>query len=141
MIAITIFWAAALCSVFWVLGIILKGLYAAIISLLETGMRGLGYSIIAGLVIALLYIAYGVADSFIMGKPNPLMYTVALYVLVCVVGFSLVGWFWTPFVWVIYYTIEYSLKAIIWILEVLSTRCVLGYNYFLRVIVDKTQKL
>lgn len=134
MVAFVIFWAAVLAVLFFILGIIFKGLASALNSLLSSIGDILVIGGLATLAVTALYLLYAIIDGIITQGIREVLGMILLFVLgIGIVG-ALLGGLGSVLLSIIVVITEYILLVSSFVLERAAAICEEGYNKFLTVI-------
>ena len=141
MVAITIFWASAFAVIFFLLGVVFKGLAAAFNALMSSSIgKFFKYIGLAAITVIVLFIIGLIITSIMYGSIGEIILFVVLLIVVLAICYYLVGWLGVIILTVAVVAAEYILFATSFVLEHASAFCEKAYIHFLRIIINRIEK-
>lgn len=141
MVAITIFWASAFAVIFFLLGVVFKGLAAAFNALMSSSIGNfIKYAAAAAITVIVLFIIGMIVTSIMDGAIGAVIGLIVLLIVVLAICYYLVGWLGAIILTVAVVAAEYILFATSFVLEHASFFCEKVYIHFLRIIINRIEK-
>lgn len=140
MVAIAIFWAAVMAILFFLIGIVFKGLASVFNALLSS----IGTTVVIGgcglLAFLALYAIYGIVDGIITGGIWDTLGMIVLLVIEIGIVVALLGGLGSVIIGVIITVATFVLEIVSGILEGAAALSEKAYSHFLLVIVKRLEK-
>ncbi|MCH5337980.1 MAG: hypothetical protein J1E03_04300 [Acetatifactor sp.] len=141
MVAVTIFWASAFAVIFFLLGVVFKGLAAAFNALMGSSIvKFFKFTGLAAITVVVLFIIGLIVSSIIDGSIGAIIGFIVLLIVVLAIAYFLVGWLGAIILAVAVVAAEYILFATSFVLEHASYFCEKAYIHFLRIIINRMEK-
>lgn len=140
MVAFVIFWSAAFAIIFFVLGIIFKGLTSAFNALLSSIGGVLAIGGLAALAGIALYLLYGIIDGIIREGFWSVVGTIIMFIIVLGIVGAIIGGLGAMILEIAVMIAAYVLMIVSSILEGAAALCEKAYAKFLTAIIKQLDK-
>lgn len=141
MVAITIFWASALAMIFFLLGVVFKGLAAAFNALFSSPIvKFCKYVGLTALIVVVLFVIGLIEVSMSNGTLGSIITIFVILIVILAIGYGLVGWLGDILWGASAEASNKLLEMTSYVLEHGAAFCDEVYGRFLRIIIDRIKK-
>ena len=138
--AFIIFWAAVFAIIFFLVGVVCKGLASVFNGAVETITFVGAISLLGGLAAVALYLIYAIVNGIITEGFMSVLGTIFMFFLYIGIISLLIGWLGTIIVEIVAYVVTLVMGIVSGILEFAADACERAYGYFLNAIIKQLEK-